>query len=78
MLRKHANSSKHIHQQISQIMQDNHEDMYIQANGILQIIDEVSITGNNRRYLELYNKIAPLYRIANAIYFLLKFGGEKN
>lgn len=78
MLNQQINSSNYIHQKINQIMKNNHDDIYIQANGIIQIIDDASVTGNNRKYLELYDKIAPLYRISNAIYFALKFGGERN
>lgn len=77
MPQKSVNASTLIGQHIIQVMQDNHADMYIHPNGIMQMVDEAGITGNNRKYLELYDKIAPLYRIANAMYFLLKFGGEK-
>src|SRR5699024_127995 len=78
MLNKHVSSSNYIQQQINQIMQNNHDDIYVQENGIMKIIDDTSVTGNNRKYLELYDKIAPLYRISNAIYFALKFGGEES
>src|SRR5690625_819472 len=44
---------------------------------ILKFIDEEDIEGNNKKYLKLYNKIAPLYNLANRIYFLFKFGGER-
>jgi|SRR5690625_507070 len=78
MLGKCTKSSKYIYQQIGHTMQNNHDDIYIQENGIMQIIDEANVIGDNRKYLELYDKIAPLYRVSNAIYFALKFGGEKN
>lgn len=76
MFRNRRGSSKYVHEKIVQMMKPNHDDIYIQPNGVMQMIGYDHITGNNRKYLELYDKIAPLYRISNAVYFALKFGGE--
>src|SRR5699024_1205910 len=63
--------------QINDVMKDNYGDVYIHENGIIQTINQASIIGNNRKYLDLYDKIAPLYRLSNALYFTMKFGGEE-
>ncbi len=46
--------------------------------GIIKFIEDSEIQGNNKKYLELYDKIAPFYNLANKIYFYFKFGGERN
>lgn len=77
MQNKRMNISTNFHQQIYQIIKHYHDDILIHPNGVMQMIDEENIVGDNRKYLELYDKIAPLYRISNTVYFVLKFGGEK-
>lgn len=67
-----------LYQRVRYLLRHNHHDMYIDENDIIKVIDQTNISGNNRKYLELYDKIAPLYRIANTIYFKWKFGGEEN
>lgn len=47
-------------------------------NEIRTFLQVEEIQGDNKKYQELYDKIAPLYNISNKIYFLLKFGGEYN
>jgi len=70
--------SSPIYDEIRNILIDDHDDIFIHENGIMQLVDETHIVGNNRKYLKLYDKIAPLYRMSNAIYFKWKFGGERN
>ncbi len=77
LLNEHLDSENYIHRQIKQIMKGNPADFLIYSDGVMQLIDENEMTGNNLKYLELYNKIAPLYRISNSLYFLFKFGGEQ-
>jgi ubiquinone/menaquinone biosynthesis C-methylase UbiE len=47
-------------------------------DGIIKFIENDQISGNNKKYLEFYDKIAPFYNFANKLYFIFKFGGEKN
>jgi len=66
------------------IIEDNH--VVNTANGvtykiekeIVRFIEDSNIDGNNKKYLEFYNRIAPFYNIANKLYFIFKFGGEAN
>lgn len=51
--------------------------LYPDRGGFISFLDEAATEGNNRTYLQLYNKIARWYRISNKIYFALKFGGER-
>jgi ubiquinone/menaquinone biosynthesis C-methylase UbiE len=46
--------------------------------GIVKFIEDSKVQGNNKKYLEFYNKIAPFYNFANKLYFTFKFGGEEN
>ena len=45
---------------------------------IVRFIEDSKIEGNNKKYLEFYDRIAPFYNIANKLYFIFKFGGEAN
>ncbi|WMM23474.1 class I SAM-dependent methyltransferase [Tissierella sp. MB52-C2] len=45
---------------------------------IVRFMEDDEITGNNKKYLEFYNKIAPFYNFANKLYFIFKFGSEEN
>lgn len=45
---------------------------------IIRFIKDSKIDGNNKKYLNFYDRIAPFYNIANKLYFILKFGGESN
>ncbi|MEK3876252.1 class I SAM-dependent methyltransferase [Paenibacillus sp. FSL M7-0420] len=51
---------------------------YPWKHGYLAFMEEADAAGSNRKYLELYNRIARFYRLANKLYFALKFGGERN
>ena len=51
---------------------------FIESDGILSFIDENSLAGDNLKYNKLYNRIARAYNISQRIYFLFKFGSEKN
>jgi len=53
-------------------------EIYEIEQGILKFIKESDVEGNNKKYLQLYDKIARFYNLANKIYFLFKFGGEQN
>jgi ubiquinone/menaquinone biosynthesis C-methylase UbiE len=46
-------------------------------DGIYSFIDEKQLVGDNKKYNQLYNKIAWLYHLSGAIFYQLKFGGEK-
>lgn len=52
--------------------------IYNIEKGIVRFIEDSKIDGNNKKYLEFYDKIAPFYNIANKLYFIFKFGGEAN
>lgn len=66
------------------IMEDNH--IVNISNGvtykiekkIIRFIKDGKIDGNNKKYLEFYDRIAPFYNMANKLYFIFKFGGEAN
>ncbi|MDR2942015.1 MAG: methyltransferase domain-containing protein [Treponema sp.] len=47
-------------------------------NGINTFIDINSLSGENKKFSELYNKIAPFYNISQKIFYKIKFGGENN
>lgn len=51
---------------------------YTLKNGIFSFIDEEQLTGDNKKYNTLYNKIAWSYNLSQRIYFWLKYGGEEN
>src|SRR5690625_2083206 len=53
-------------------------EIYEIEQGILKFIKESDVEGNNKKYLQLYDKIARFYNLANKIYFLFKFGGAQN
>lgn len=42
-----------------------------------RFLGEADAEGSNKKYLELYNRIARFYRLSNKAYFVLKFGGER-
>lgn len=60
------------------VVNAHNQTMFEIENGIIKFIEKDEIEGNNKKYLELYDKIAPFYNLSNKIYFMLKFGGEKN
>jgi ubiquinone/menaquinone biosynthesis C-methylase UbiE len=47
-------------------------------NGINTFIDINSLSGENKKFSELYNKIAHFYNISQKIFYKIKFGGENN
>lgn len=51
---------------------------YPWKHGYLAFMEEAYAAGSNRKYLELYNRIARFYRLSNKLYFALKFGGERS
>lgn len=42
---------------------------YTLKNGIFSFIDEEQLTGDNKKYNTLYNKIAWSYNLSQRIYF---------
>ena len=42
------------------------------------IADEQNLVGDNLKYANLYNRLAPLYNISQKFFYKLKFGGERN
>ena len=46
-------------------------------DGINVFIDSVNLEGNNKKFVKLYNKIAPFYYLSMKIFGKLKFNGEK-
>lgn len=50
---------------------------YPLKQGFLAFLGEAEAEGSNKKYLELYNRIARYYRLSNKAYFVLKFGGER-
>jgi hypothetical protein len=46
-------------------------------DGFFAFLTEAAAEGSNKKYLELYDRIARFYRLSNKIYFALKFGGER-
>ncbi|KHL93873.1 hypothetical protein QW71_21130 [Paenibacillus sp. IHB B 3415] len=51
---------------------------YPLKQGFLAFLGEADAEGSNKKYLELYNRIARFYRLSNKAYFALKFGGERS
>lgn len=51
---------------------------YPWEHGFFVFLNEADTEGSNKKYLEMYNKIARFYRLSNKAYFALKFGGERN
>ncbi|WNS46570.1 methyltransferase domain-containing protein [Paenibacillus sp. MMS20-IR301] len=50
---------------------------YPWQHGYFVFLAESAAEGSNKKYLELYNRIARFYRLSNTLYFALKFGGER-
>ncbi|MEC0172499.1 class I SAM-dependent methyltransferase [Paenibacillus graminis] len=50
---------------------------YPWQRGFFAFLKEDQAEGSNKKYLEMYNKIARFYRLSNKAYFALKFGGER-
>lgn len=48
------------------------------VNKIQSFIESSDINGDNKKYQQMYDKIAPFYNLSNKLYFWLKFGGEAN
>jgi ubiquinone/menaquinone biosynthesis C-methylase UbiE len=51
---------------------------YPKTGGYYSFLKEEAAEGSNKKYLELYNRIARFYRLSNKAYFALKFGGERS
>lgn len=51
--------------------------LYPWQHGYFVFSAESDAEGSNKKYLELYNRIARFYRLSNKLYFALKFGGER-
>jgi len=47
-------------------------------DGIIVFMDIDNLSGENKKFSKLYNKIAPFYHISQKIFFKIKFGGENN
>lgn len=52
--------------------------VYPWQHGFFAFLKEADTEGSNKKYLEMYNKIARFYRLSNKAYFALKFRGERN
>src|SRR5690625_869544 len=50
---------------------------YRKENGIYSFIDTDQLTGDNRKYNKLYDRIAWSYNLSQRIYFRLRHGGER-
>ena len=47
-------------------------------SGIKVFIDANNLSGDNRKFAILYNKIAPFYYASQKLFYEIKFGGENN
>jgi ubiquinone/menaquinone biosynthesis C-methylase UbiE len=47
-------------------------------DGIIVFMDIDNLSGENKKFSKLYNKIAPFYHISQKIFYKIKFGGENN
>jgi ubiquinone/menaquinone biosynthesis C-methylase UbiE len=58
------------------------KDMYklegTKIDGINVFINSVNLDGNNKKFSQLYNKIAPFYNLSQKIFYKYKFNGERN
>ncbi|WP_310832298.1 class I SAM-dependent methyltransferase [Paenibacillus pedocola] len=52
--------------------------IYPKDGGYYSFLEEAAAEGSNKKYMELYNRIARFYRLSNKAYFALKFGGERS
>lgn len=49
---------------------------FTKINGIYSFIDNKTVSGDNLKSVQLYDKIAPYYNLSQQLYFMLKFGSE--
>jgi len=50
---------------------------FLITNGIIRFLDNDLITGNNKSYQKMYDRIAVFYDLAGKLYAILKEGGEE-
>jgi ubiquinone/menaquinone biosynthesis C-methylase UbiE len=50
---------------------------YLIKDGIVRLLDNDSLTGNNKNYQKTYDRIARFYDLSVKLYAILKEGGEK-
>lgn len=58
------------------LINPNNGRQYCCANEYYSFVADEEISGNNKKYSSLYDKISWIYNIANKIYFFFKFGNE--
>ena len=46
-------------------------------SNIRSFTNEDGLQGNNQKFKDLYNKIAPFYHLSQKLFYLFKFGGER-
>lgn len=51
--------------------------VYPIRDGIPLLLGETELSGDNLKYQQFYDKIAPFYNLSNKLYFYFKFGGER-
>ncbi|WP_169794699.1 hypothetical protein [Alicyclobacillus kakegawensis] len=54
----------------------NSQASYRQTGGIFSFAPE-EVHGLNKKYQELYDRVAPVYNLANKVYHAIKWNGEK-
>ncbi|MCL6626071.1 class I SAM-dependent methyltransferase [Alicyclobacillus shizuokensis] len=59
-----------------QLRNRNSHASYRQTDGIFSFVPE-EVHGLNKKYQELYDRIAPVYNLANKAYHAIKWNGEK-
>ncbi len=50
---------------------------YPEKNGIVRFIDDGELTGNNKKYAKLYDRLAFLYDLPVKLYAVIRNGGLK-
>jgi len=60
-----------------ELVDDQSGDKFMIREGIPVFVSENELSGFNKKYQGLYNRIAPFYDISTSLFALFKSGGEK-
>lgn len=60
-----------------EFLQTNPDEQFLIKDGIICFLNNISLTGNNKNYQKIYDRISGFYDSAVKLYAILKSGSEK-
>ena len=76
--RREGEILQYIHEGKNEFLQTQSGVKYPVIGDILCFLDNIPLTGNNKKYQKMYDSFSGFYDIATKIYARLKSGNEKN